>query len=387
MSGRDLGIVGAGLGGLTAALALQRDGHRVRLFEQAAALGEIGAGVMLTPNATRVLETLGLREGLAAIAVTPAFTGVRDHLSAAWVSRTPLGEASALRHGSPSYYVHRSDLHDLLVAAVRANDANALELGRSLVALDQADDAVNLAFADGGRARVEALVGADGLKSKVRGFVVPDARARFTGNVAWRGLVPAERLRPELRQVESVIWVGPKRHIVCYGVRGASLINYVALAEQDAWQAEGWTVRAELADVLEEFEGWSADIVDVLRQTPADGCFKWGLFDHEPLARWSVGRVTLLGDAAHPMLPFMAQGAAMAIEDGAVLAAALKQGEVEAGFQAYQALRLERTAWVQAQARRNQSLYHDNATGARFDEDREARATLLYDYDAFAAAA
>lgn len=383
----DVGIIGAGIGGLVAALALHRDGQRVRLYEQASALGEIGAGVMLTPNATRVLEALGLGERLAAIAVTPAFTAVRDHASGAWLSKTPIGDTSMRRHGSPSYYVHRSDLHDLLVAAARANDPDAVQLGHAFTGLVQEENAVVAIFGDGNSVRVQALIGADGIKSRVQRFVVPDAQARFTGNVAWRGLVPAASLRPELRQMESLIWTGPKLHIVCYGVRGHTLINYVAIAEQDAWQSEGWTVRSELSEVLEAFEGWHPDIVDVLRETPKDGCFKWGLFDHDPLPRWSVGRVALLGDAAHPMLPFMAQGAAMSIEDGAVLADVLRRhDDVAAAFQAYEALRMDRTAWVQTQARNNQGLYHDNSAGPRFDEDREMRAKVLYDYDAFAVA-
>ena len=381
--GRDVIVAGAGIGGLTAALALQRAGHRVRVFEKAASLGEVGAGVMLTPNATRVLRQLGLGATVATHGVVPRFTAVRDHASGRTLSQTEIGAASERRHGAPNYYIHRSDLHRILVEAVRGNDPDCITVGAGLLNLTEGQSGVTAHFAGGGVAEGEALIGADGIKSRVREIVAPDAATRFTGNVAWRGLVPAKRIRPELRQPESIIWVGPQRHVVCYGVRNGTLFNYVALAEQAAWQDEGWTVPARLADVIAEFAGWHPDIADIIRETPPETCFKWGLFDRPPLPRWSTDRVTLLGDAAHPMLPFLGQGAALAIEDGAALAYFLSRGEaLGAALAAYQAGRRDRTIWVQAQARANQNLYHDRAAAARFAEDRELRARALYDYDA-----
>jgi salicylate hydroxylase len=163
-------------------------------------------------------------------------------------------------------------------------------------------------------------------------------------------------------------------------------MNYVALAEQTAWQDEGWSVRAEVADVLKEFDGWHPDVVDIIRNTPAETCFKWGLFDRDPLPRWVKDHIVLLGDAAHPMLPFMAQGAGMAIEDAGVLASVLaRHASVDVALAAYESERLPRTAWVQQQSRQNQRLYHDGKAGAAFDDDRRLRAERLYDYDAFAA--
>lgn len=384
MSKLDLIVAGAGIGGLTAAIALQRDGHRVRVFEQAPSLGEIGAGVMGTPNATRVLYGLGLKAELDAIGVKPEFATVRDSATAEVLSRTPLGDGATQRNGAPFYYLHRADLHTMLVNAVLAHDPNAITLNHALVEVDQDGASATAIFANGERASGDAVIGADGIKSRARHAVAPDAETVFTGNVAWRGLVPADKLDPSRRHVEGEIWAGPGRHLVCYGLRGGTLKNYVAIAEQDAWQDEGWTVRAEVGDVLKEFADWHPDIRDMLAATPPDNLFKWGLFDRAPADRMSAGRIAVLGDAAHPMLPFLGQGACMAIEDAAVLAHALRRyDDVEEALKVYSDLRLGRTAWVQTQARKNQKLFHDGSSNDDFDADRDIRISMLYGYDAF----
>jgi salicylate hydroxylase len=365
-------VIGAGLGGLTAALALQRAGHRVKVHEQAPSLGEIGAGVMLTPNATRILIKLGLGDAIRSHGIVPAYTAVRDAISGRELSNVSIGDSLDRRHGAPYYHIHRADLHTVLSKAVLDADPDAIALGRPFTGAETYD--------------CDLMIGADGIKSRVRSLVAGDVPTQFTGNVAWRGLVPMERLRPEIRQNEAIIWVGPKRHIVRYGVRGGAVMNYVALAEQEAWQDEGWNVRADVADVLKEFTGWHPDVVDILRNTPADACFKWGLFDRAPLPTWIKGNVVLLGDAAHPMLPFMAQGAATSMEDAAALTTILgRHPDLAGALKAYEVERLPRTAWIQQQSRANQKLYHDNKSGADFDEDRALRSQKLYDYDAFAA--
>jgi salicylate hydroxylase len=379
----ELTIIGAGIGGLTAALALQRSGVRVRLYEQAATLQAAGAGVMLTPNATRVLRGLGLGEALARASFSPKFTSVRDGRTGELLSETPLGKDGQHADGSPYFHLHRADLQALLLAAVLANDPQCLRLGATLAGLRVSGQAIVATFADGSEVECRALVGADGLKSRVRTHVAPGPTARFTGNVAWRGLVPTADLRPQVRAPEGIVWVGERRHVVRYAVRGGSVMNYVAIAERTSWEEEGWMVRASVADVVAEFADWHPDVSELLAATPSASCFKWGLFDRDPLPAWTAGPVTLLGDAAHPMLPFMAQGAAMAIEDGAVLARKLgESADVVAAFAAYEAARIPRTSWVQEQSRRNQQLYHDGSVGRQFDADRALRAERLYDYDA-----
>ena len=190
-------------------------------------------------------------------------------------------------------------------------------------------------------------------------------------------------MRPELLEPESFVFVGPRRHVVRYLLRGGTLMNYVAIAEHAAWESEGWSVRSTVAEVLAEFAGWHPDVVEILAATPQDACFKWGLFDHDPLPRWVDRRIALLGDAAHPMLPFMAQGAVMAIEDAAVLAREFGANrDALAALQAYEAARLPRASWVQLQSRQNARLYHDGSARQAFDADRALRAERLYDYDA-----
>ena len=388
MQNCDIIIIGAGIGGLTAALALHHAGHRVRIFEQAPELGEVGAGVMLTPNAMRVFRRLGLEKAIAEVSVAPAFTAVWDHRDGHVLSTSVIGADSAARHGAPYYYIHRADLHRILAGAVRGNDSACLALGRTFTAWEMRAGRAVAQFADGAQAIADLLLGCDGIKSRLRTEIAAEVPTRFTGNVAWRGLVPTDRLRPSMCQPESIIWVGPGRHLVRYAVRGGAVINYVALAEQAAWQDEGWMVRAEVADVLKEFAGWHPDAVDLIAATPPETCFKWGLFDRAPLPVWSKDSATLLGDAAHPMLPFMAQGAAMAIEDAAVLTVMLERHDDIAGaLAAYQAERLPRTAWVQAQSRANQNLYHRATSAEQFDDDRALRSERLYGYDAFAPAA
>jgi salicylate hydroxylase len=360
-------IIGAGIAGLTVALALQRMGHRVRVREQAPRLGEVGAGVMLSPNATRVLFKLGVGAAIAVPSVKPTYTMVRDYRDGHQLSRVSLQSAS---DGAPFYYIHRADLHEILTKAVYENDPAAVILSSPYTEDEQLD--------------CDLLIGADGIKSKVRGLVADEVPTRFTGNVAWRGLVPVELLRPESRTPDSTIWVGPGRHVVRYAVRNGTVMNYVAMIEQSDWQEESWNTRADIRDVLSAFADWHPEVLDILENTPKDSCYKWGLFDRDPLPRLARGRIVLVGDAAHPMLPFMAQGAAMSIEDAGTLSALLGQhASIDLALAAYEAERLPRTSWVQQQSRRNQQLYHDGKSGSEFDEDREVRRTRLYEYDAF----
>ena len=379
----DVTLIGAGIGGLSTALGLQRRGYRVAIYEQAAVLGEVGAGVMMSPNATRILRDWGLVDAAARIGYRPRYTAVRDGVSGEQLSSTPLGQDGFHADGSPFLHVHRADLYALLLEAVLGEDPSCLKLGCTVTDVTQDDDGATATFAHGERVRCAVLVGADGNKSRVRQYVAAGAASTFTGNLAWRGLVPASALRPELRVPESIVFVGHRRHVVRYLLRGGTLMNYVAIAERAAWEDEGWSVRSTLREVLSEFEGWHADVVDVLAATPPNACFKWGLFDHDPLPRWVDGRIALLGDAAHPMLPFMAQGAVMAIEDAAVFARLYAaHDDPFAALRAYEQARLPRASWVQLQSRQNARLYHDGSAGRQFDADRALRAERLYDYDA-----
>ena len=314
-----LAIVGAGIGGLAAALSLLKVGVDVHVYEQAGALTEVGAGIQISPNASRILHGVGIGDALAEAGVKPVSFHQRRWDDGRTLLRTPIAGAMEAAFGFPYYHMHRADV---LAALARALPAERLHLGRRFTSLVDYGDCAEAEFENGRRIRVDALVGADGIHSVVRSVLFGAESPRFTGCVAYRGLIPAERLAHLNLEVSALVWMGPGKHFVHYFVRGRRLLNFVAIIEKDVWTRESWTDRGEVADALAAFEGWHPQVRAILGAV--DETFIWALFDRQPMARWSIGRVTLLGDACHAMLPFMAQGAAQAIEDGATLATCLE---------------------------------------------------------------
>jgi salicylate hydroxylase len=390
MAGRlSVGVVGAGLGGLSAALSLLRAGFDVQVFEQSSTLGEIGAGVQVSPNASRVLHRLGLADDLARTGVKPLAWHQRRWEDGRTLLRTPLAEPLEAMFGFPHYQMHRADLLAALAGAV---PAERIHLGHRLAGVTDRGDHVEAEFAHGDRARLDVLVGADGIHSTVRRRLFGDDRARFTGCVAYRGLVPADRLRRLDLEVTAQVWTGPGRHFVHYFVHRRQLVNFVAVVEQDTWTRESWTDRAEVGDALRAFEGWHPHVRAIL--SAVDETFVWALHDRPSLERWSTGRTTLLGDACHPMLPFMAQGAAQAIEDGAALAACLRRfpTDIPEALRRYEYLRRPRTARLQAMSARNKTRFHlpDGTAQRERDAEMAAGATdwsfqavaWIYEHDA-----
>jgi len=351
-----VGVVGGGIGGLAAALALRHAGFDVRVFEQAATLGEVGAGIQISPNASRLLHRLGLAAALDRTGVRPVAVHQRRWDDGRTLQRAPLGAAVEAAFGAPYYHFHRADLQSVLAGAF---PPDRIHLGHRLGEFTERDDGVEARFTNGVRVTVGALVGADGIHSTVRGALFGPERPRFTGCVAYRGLVPADRLAGLGLEILSNNWMGPGGHFVHYFVAGGRLVNFVAVKEQEAWTRESWTDRGEVADALAAFEGWHPQVRAIIRAV--DETFIWGLFDRAPLERWSVGRITLLGDACHAMLPFMAQGAAQSIEDGATLAACLGGhgvADVPAALQHYEALRRPRATRLQELSRANKTRFH-----------------------------
>lgn len=298
-------VVGGGIGGLAAALSLLRAGMDVHVYEQTRSLHDVGAGIQISPNAARILRRLGLTHESAMHGVRPLALHQRRWDDGRTLRSTPLGAAVELACGSPYYQAHRADLLNVLMGRL---PADRLHIGHRLTALTQHADRVEVEFENGRNVAVDALVGADGIHSTVRRIVFGDESARFTGCVAYRGLVAADRLTALELPLESQIWMGPGRHFVHYFVRGAAVMNFVAIVERDSWTRESWTEQAPLSEVLAEFAGWHRQVRSILEA--AEEVFLWGLFEHAPMPRWSAGRVTLLGDACHAMLPFLAQGAA-----------------------------------------------------------------------------
>jgi salicylate hydroxylase len=358
MSRSDLSVavVGGGIGGLAAALFLLVGGFDVQVFEQAPALGEVGAGIQISPNASRLLHLLGLGEALGRAGVRPVAFHQRRWDDGRTLQRAPLGEVIEAAFGAPYYHFHRADL---LTALAGALPPDRVHLGHRLAGFTDHGDRVELRFANGARAAADLLVGADGIHSTVRAALFGPERPRFTGCVAYRGLVPAARLAHLGLEVMSNSWLGPGGHFVHYLVAGRRLVNFVAVMERESWTRESWTDRGEVADALAAFEGWHPQVRAIIGAV--DETFIWALFDRAPLERWSVGRVTLLGDACHAMLPFMAQGAAQSIEDGATLAACLRGSgarDVASALLRYEALRLPRATRLQEMSRANKTRFH-----------------------------
>jgi salicylate hydroxylase len=388
--GISIGIVGGGIGGLSAAVALRHTGFDVRVFEQASALSEIGAGVQVSPNASRVLHRFGLADALAATGVKPLAWHQRRWDDGRTLLRAPLAEALEATYGFPQYQMHRADL---LAALAGPLPGDTVHLGHRLTGFTDHGDRVEVRFANGTSTDVDVLVGADGIHSPMRGLLFGPEHPRFTGCVAYRGLVPAERLAHLNLETTAQIFLGPGRHFVHYYVSARRLVNFVAVVERDAWTAESWTDRGEVADALAAFEGWHPQVREIVQAV--DETFVWALFDRAPLARWSVGRVTLLGDACHAMLPFMAQGAAQAVEDGAALAACLAGADGKApedALRRYEQVRLPRASRLQAISGDNKVRFHLPDGPDQRDRDAQLAAgaswTLnavgwLYDHDAF----
>jgi salicylate hydroxylase len=354
VSGKKLtiAVIGGGIGGLTAALSLLEAGFDVHVYERARELREVGAGIVLTPNAVRVLHHLGCADDLAALGAMP--TAIRQRR---WDDGRTLLCSPVNPPDRPAtfYTSHRSDILLMLAGKLRSG---RLHLGHRLTGFTDKGDKVEMKFGDGGRAEADIVVGADGIHSTVRNLLFGTEQPRFTGCVAYRGLTPAERLAALDLPNEDQIWMGPGKHFVHYPVSAGRLVNFVCLIERDAWTKESWTEPGDVNDALAAYAGWHPQVRSII--SSVQETFVWGLFDRAPLERWSVNRVTLLGDACHPMLPFLAQGAAQAIEDGATLAAVLRQPgrSIPAALQRYENLRRPRTARIQAVARGNKTRNH-----------------------------
>lgn len=343
-------IVGGGIGGLTAALCLAESGFRVEVFEQSHLDDRTGAGIQLSPNCTGVLIALGLETGLRAIASEPATAIVRDYRSGVVASCHSLNH-----YHFPYCHVHRADLMGLLAGAAGANASIKLHTNARIERIGQDARGVYLEHS-GERLDASVLIGADGIHSRVRELIVPDAEARFTGHIAYRATVPATADPPP---TGATLWWGPGRHFVHYPLRQGEVVNCVAVVGRSDWRSESWTEPCDGDELCREFAGWHPIVTQLVDRITRQTCYKWALFDRPPLHRFAQGRVGLLGDACHPLLPFFAQGAAMAIEDGAILAQCLSAiTPVEAALSRYEMLRRGRVEKVYRASRRNGWVFH-----------------------------
>ncbi len=351
-----IAIAGAGLGGLFAATALAQSGCAVVVCERAGALAEVGAGVQVSPNGARLLERLGVLADVRAAGFAPEAAQIRAGVSGARILRVPLGAAAEARWGAPYLQIHRADLLAILAEAAQRAGAT-VRLGAAVAGVEQGA----LLLSDGGAVEADVVLGADGLRSAVREALLGREAPRFTGHVAWRATVPTTEVPPDLAAPDATVWAGPGRHVVTYRLRGGALVNVVAVEERAAWAEESWSAEGDPAALRAAFAGWRvAPLLAAVQR-----CWLWGLFDRDPLPLWTCGAVGLLGDACHPMPPFMAQGAVQAFEDGATLARLLPGAtDLPAALRAYEAERRGRAARVLATARGNAALFHARGPGA-----------------------
>ncbi len=392
-------IAGAGLGGLSCALALLRGGIDVDVYEQAAELKEVGAGVQISANGTGVLLSLGLEAPVRHWGVRAVDKEIRLwNTGQTWSLFNREGSTSAQapiaeRYAYPMFMLHRGDLHAMLVEAVHKLKPGAIHLSHRTTAFVERGGEVEVQFDGHPAAKGNVLVGADGLHSVVRKQLFGAAVARFTGQVAWRGLVPMEGLPGHQRRLVGTNWIGPKAHVTCYPVHRGEIFNFVGQVDRTDWSAEGWFHEGSKEECHADFPGWHPEVKRMI-----DGSlrlYKWGLFLREPLARWGKGRVTLLGDACHATLPYLGQGANMALEDGVVLARCLAQrpDDPAGALQRYEAARRERTAKIVNDSAEMAGKFHNAALGdpsraqayieTEWHPDRiRGRYDWIYQYDA-----
>ncbi len=348
MTAKTVAVVGAGMGGLTAALALIKKGFDVSVYEQASELREVGAGVQLGPNAMRVYAALGLDAVISRFSFVPDAHAVRSWKTGAVISSTRMKGIYEKRYGIGYHAMLRADLQNALAAAL---PSGALHLGKKCAGVENRTGSVTLRFDDGSSVDADVVVGADGIHSVIRESLLGPDKPRFTGMVAYRGTVPIASLPEGLLGPDITVYIGPHASVVYYCIRPGELVSWVALVEEDSWRRESWSEEGDVNALMRRYEGWCPVVNEIFSR--AEHCFKWALFGRAPLPRWTSGRVAILGDAAHPMLPYLAQGACMAIEDGYVLADELAKlpDEPEKGLRQYEAARLPRASRVQLMSR------------------------------------
>ena len=374
-------IIGAGIGGLAAALSLQRHGMRVSIYEQAPELREFGAGLMVTPNAMHALNFLGVGGVIAATSNVSAGLLIKHYRTGEVLVHRSHGDAYRLKYGAGNFQVHRADLHNALSTAVLANDSGCIHLAHAFTDLSQDDSGVVARFANGVVASADALIGCDGGRSAVREKVLDSAPVAYSGQVSFRALVPAARVPQELQTPSRCLSIGPGRMFLHYLLRKDSVMNIVANTRQPRWEAEGWAIRAEVSELLELYGDFHPQVLRMIESIELDGLFKWGLRDREPLSQWTIGRVSTLGDAAHPMSPFLGQGAVMAIEDGMVLGRCFaKASTAEEALALYERARRQRANTVQLESREQANALQGSHL-EHFNPGRNAEERGLFDYN------
>jgi 2-polyprenyl-6-methoxyphenol hydroxylase-like FAD-dependent oxidoreductase len=376
-------IAGGGIGGLAAAYALARKGFPVRVLEQASEFKELGAGIQLGPNIFKAIDKLGLKDALLADVWQPGALEMRSALTGAQVARIPLDQRFIDRFQQPYAVTHRADIHAVFLKACQGNDLVTLETQRQVEGFAQENGGVTVTLTTGERISGRALIGCDGMWSKIREAIVGDGKPRVSGHIAYRAVLKRDEVPADLWHPDVILWAGPRTHLVHYPLRRGELYNLVAVFHSDRY-VEGWNAEAD-ADVLwAHFKGQRPEVLRLLERI--ETWRMWVLCDREPVKDWSKGAVVLLGDAAHPMLQYLAQGAGMATEDAVALAenAAAQPHDLPAAFKAYVQQRYLRTARVQIMARVYGDFYHARGPTAELRDQMLAGRTAEQSYDGMA---
>ena len=379
-----IAIIGAGIGGMTAAVTLAQKGFKVKVFEQAPELSEVGAGLTVTPNATKGLIYLGLGEAMNKIGMAHDLQGVRHYQTKEIIVPLKRGKHMLEKYGAYQFQVHRADIHDILIESLEKHSPGCVSIDHQLVGIDQKSDRVKLIFNNQAEYECDFVIGADGTRSAVRKSILGNDEPEFSGYVAWRGIVPTDGLdESDFDECGSCAFISPGRVFARYLIRDAKEYNYVAFLATDEWAEEGWSIPSKVETVLETFSDYNQQVKNIISATPPEGCYKWGIFTRQPIAKWSSERVTLLGDAAHPLEPFMGQGASMASEDGVVLGRIIEDAS---GFseiiERYETARIERSHFVTEHSKKAGQRFTGNNPDAYTKEDHKNEEELgLFYYD------
>ena len=359
MSDKHIAIIGAGIGGMTAAVTLAKKGVKVSIFEQAPELSEVGAGLTITPNATKGLMYLGLEKQMKEVGMAHAQQGVRHFETGEMIVPLERGEKMLEKYGAYQLQAHRADVHNVLIDELKLHNSNTIYTDHELIDLNEKNNSVELVFSNNETHEVDFVIGADGNRSVVRKIILGDDDPQFAGYVAWRGLVPVELLgEDDFDECGSSAFIAPGRVFARYLVRNAELYNYVAFLATDQWAEEGWAIPSTVDIVMDIFSDYNQQVKNIIAATPANELFKWGIFAREPVSKWSTKNITLLGDAAHPLEPFMGQGASLAIEDGVVLGRIIEDSDSSDEIVSrYESARIQRAHFV---------TEHSKRAGARF---------------------
>ena len=359
MSDKHIAIIGAGIGGMTAAVTLAKKGIKVSIFEQAPELSEVGAGLTITPNATKGLMYLGLEKQMKEVGMAHTQQGVRHFETGEMIVPLERGEKMLEKYGAYQFQAHRADVHNVLIDELKLHNSNTIYTNHELIDLNEKNNSVELVFSNNETYEVDFVIGADGNRSAVRKIILGDDDPQFAGYVAWRGLVPVELLgEDDFDECGSSAFIAPGRVFARYLVRNGELYNYVAFLATDEWAEEGWAIPSKVDIVMDIFSDYNQQVKNIIAATPANDLFKWGIFAREPVSKWSTKNITLLGDAAHPLEPFMGQGASLAIEDGVVLGRIIEDSKSSDEIVSrYEAARIERAHFV---------TEHSKRAGARF---------------------